>query len=92
MSEALKNEQSHEIKLTNRKSFCTDGVLYVEHFEETSLTLTTVMGQMTVEGRNLKIEGFSKEEGKVYICGEIAGIYYSEEMRPKKKFFERFFQ
>ena len=92
MSESEKREQAHEIRLINRKSFCADGVLYVEHFEEGCLSLSTVMGQITVEGKDLKIEGFSKENGRVEICGEICGVFYNEELRPKKKLFERFFQ
>ena len=92
MSEAEKREASHELRILNRKIFFVDGVLYVEHFEESCLTLSTVMGRMTVEGRNLKIEGFSKEDGSVHICGEITGVFYSEETHVKKKFFERFFQ
>lgn len=92
MSEIEKKTQLHEFRLQNRKNFYTDGVLYVEHFEETYLTLSTVMGQMTVEGKNLKIEGFSKENGCVHICGEISGIFYNEEAVGKKNFFERFFR
>ena len=66
-------------------------MLFVEGFDETALSISTVMGEMTIEGRALKIEEFSKEEGNVRISGEICGYYYTESPREKKKLFERFF-
>ncbi len=92
MSETEKREASHEIHIINRETLLAGGVLYVESFDDRSLSLKTVMGKMTVEGKKLKIEGFSKTEGSVCISGEIDGFYYNEEPREKKKLFERFFQ
>lgn len=92
MSELNTKEISHEIRIKNRESFFSDGVLYVESFDENGLTLSTVRGGMFVEGKNLKIEGFCKEDGTIHICGEILGFYYVEESRTKKKFLERFFK
>ncbi|MBP3592229.1 MAG: hypothetical protein J6K14_07075 [Clostridia bacterium] len=92
MSDTEIKEASHEIHINNREAFLAGGVLYVESFDDRSLSLKTVMGRMTVEGKKLKIEDFSKAEGKICISGEIDGFYYNEEPREKKKLFERFFQ
>lgn len=92
MSEAEKKNMSQVLHLVDRKHFQADGVLFVEHFEENILSLSTVMGQLSVEGKDLKIEGFCKENGVVEISGEIQGVYYAEDNRIKKRFFERFFQ
>ena len=83
---------NHEIRLSTREIFVADGVLYVESFDDTSLSLSTVMGELILEGQNLKIEGFSKENGTVRIIGTIQAIYYSDEPRVKKKLLSRLFQ
>lgn len=92
MSEMEIKEVSHEIHIIDRKKILAGGVLYVDGFDDRSLSLKTVMGHMIVEGKELKIEDFSKAEGKVCISGEIDGFYYNEEPREKKKLFERFFR
>lgn len=90
MSEGEKSKATHEVVVTDRKRLTAGGVQFVDSFDEYSLTLTTSMGQMTVEGQSLKIEDFSNESGTVRICGEISGYYYSEKSVVKKKLFERF--
>lgn len=92
MSETEKKNGSQELRLFDRKLFRVDGVLFVERFEENGLSLSTVMGELNVEGEGLKIEGFCKENGIVEISGKIYGMYYAEDNRAKKKYFERFFQ
>ena len=92
MSELNTKEITHEIRIQNRESFFSDGILYVESFDENGLTLSTAKGGMYVEGKKLKIEGFCKENGTIHISGDIMGFYYIEESRTKKKFLERFFK
>ena len=92
MTEEEKQKANHEIRLSKREVFWADGVLYVENFDDTSLSLSTVMGELILEGQNLKIEGFSKENGTVRIVGTVQAIYYSDDSRTKKKLFGRLFQ
>ncbi|MBQ7407281.1 MAG: hypothetical protein IJW11_05940 [Clostridia bacterium] len=92
MTEEEKKKASHEIRLCKRELFLADGVLYVESFDDTSLSLSTVMGELILEGKDLKIEGFSKENGTVRIIGTVQAIYYGDEPRTKKKLFGRLFQ
>ncbi len=91
MEQEQKKQQLHEVRVMGREILFATGVLFVESFDETSLSISTVMGEMTIDGRSLKIEEFSKEEGTVRICGEIGGYYYNEQPREKKKLLERFF-
>jgi sporulation protein YabP len=92
MVQEEKTKNDHEIRLSKREAFVADGVLYVESFDEKGLSLATVMGELVIEGENLKIEGFSKENGTVRITGMVQGIYYGDETRSKKKLFGRLFQ
>ena len=90
MEQESKKKQTHEVRVTDRDVLIASGVLFVEGFDEASLMISTVLGELIVEGQALKIEEFSKEEGTVRICGKIRGYYYNEP-REKKKLFERFF-
>ena len=92
MEQEQKMHQSHEVHVINREILLASGVLFVESFDEAALLISTAMGTMTVEGKALKIEEFSKEEGTVRICGEISGYYYSATPKERKKLFERLFQ
>ena len=87
-----KSAVGHEIRINQREAFVANGVLYVESFDDTSLSLSTVMGELILEGQDLKIEGFSKENGTVRIIGTIRALYYGDEPRAKKKLFGRFLQ
>lgn len=92
MEQEQKKQLSHEVRVLGREILLANGVLFVESFDDTVLSISTVMGQLTIEGSALKIEEFSKEEGSVRICGEISGYYYNEQPREKKKLLERFFK
>lgn len=85
-------EHLHSMHLFGRERLEVEGVTYVESFDNTGLSLSTVMGDISVEGRDLKIEGFCKEKGTVIIQGIVNGIFYSEETKGRKKLFERLFQ
>ena len=85
MPQEEKLERNHDIRLIQREVFIANGVLYVESFDDTSLSLSTGMG-------DLMIEGFSKEEGTVRIIGKVQALYYSDVPKVKKKFFGKLFQ
>ena len=92
MAEEQKRELHHSLTLIGRESLVVEGVIFVESFDNEGLSLSTKMGDITVEGRDLKIEGFSKEEGIVRIHGLVTGIFSPDEARPRKKFIERLFK
>ncbi len=90
MGEDEKIIKNHSLQIIDRVTVAADGVIFVESFDEAALVLSTNMGSLTVEGRELKIEEFSKETGKARITGRIDGVYYADERRQRKKLFERF--
>jgi sporulation protein YabP len=58
-------------------------VINVESFDEEYLYISTKLGNIGIEGKGLKIESLTKEDGKILITGEIKGIFYYEE-KPKR--------
>ena len=62
--------------LENKSVFTLDGVINVESFNDDYLDLSTNLGDVTVEGKNLKIEELCQENGKILVKGEISGFFY----------------
>jgi sporulation protein YabP len=85
-------KQKHEIVLKNRRELTVQGVQEVDSFDENSAVLNTVVGELTVEGEELKIGTLDTEKGVVTVSGRINGVFYSED-QPKEKrgIFKRIF-
>ena len=64
--------------LKDKKEFRLDGVKNVLSFEESTVTLETELGNLCIEGEDLKIESLYGEGGEILIKGLINGIYYYE--------------
>lgn len=87
-SEARKE---HEIKLLKRKEMSVSGVCEVISFDDESIRLMSVEGEIYVEGEEIKIGVLDTDRGIVTFNGKINGFYYvSEEKNQKKRFFSRF--
>ena len=78
--------------LINDKSNITlNGVKNVAGFDESYVTLDMDDGRITVEGQSLKIENLSKENGEIYVTGEIRGVLFEEE-KASRGVFKRLFK
>lgn len=87
--ETLNEKQT--LILENRKTLIIDGIKNVESFNDDFVELTSVMGNISVEGSALKIESLDQQTGKIYIVGEINGFYYTDTKRVKS-FWSKFFK
>ena len=88
MNELIK---SREMIIKNRECLTLDGVMNVESFGEDYLTLATDLGEIVVEGKNLKIESLTKDNGEILINGQIDGVFYKDK-KSEKGFFARLFK
>ena len=85
-----KDAQAHAIRLDMRKNMEISGVCEVVSFDDTGAILTTVCGELTAEGRGIKINVLDTERGVVTLEGDIDAIYYSDnDERQKKGLFGR---
>ena len=78
---------SQEIKIISRKHFEINGVKDVESFDENNVTLQTVCGLLSVDGRELKISVLDIERGVVILDGKIDSVYFSDEKEETKRGF-----
>lgn len=75
-----------DVCLFSRKRMEISGVSEVEGFTDEIITLSSSLGKIAVEGKELKIESFSVESGKIIVVGEFDSFcYYSEKNNGNKK-------
>ena len=84
--------KKHSLILENRKKLTVSGVKDVSGFDEQSVVLDTVLGQLTIKGDGLHINKFSIETSELELEGETDSIVYSEIQRSEGGFFTRLFK
>lgn len=90
------NCMAHQISLKNRESMEVSGVTDVVSFDEHSVILNTICGNMAVDGASLHIHVLSMEQGIVTMDGRIDSVTYyeqeSDENDGKHGFFGKLFR
>ena len=84
-------DRAYQLTINNREKLSMNGVINVEGFGEEYLLLNTAIGELTIEGSDLKIESLTKENGEIVILGKINGLFYREE-KSEKGFFKKIFK
>ncbi|MBB6451549.1 sporulation protein YabP [Geomicrobium halophilum] len=72
-------EPVHDIVMKGRKTLEISGVKEVESFDSQEFLLETVMGYLSVRGRDLHMRNLNVEEGLVSIEGKIDDLIYVDE-------------
>lgn len=75
----------HRLTLDERNRLTMTGVSEVVGFDDTFVTLHTALGNLEVQGQQLKLKSLSPEMGQVEISGHITGLFYAEP-RQKRSF------
>lgn len=71
--------------LKEREEMALSGVEDILSFDENALSLCTALGELYIDGENLKITALSLEEGTIGVTGRISGFYYVDTENKKKK-------
>ncbi len=83
----------HEWAVSGRRDMRISGVKEVDSFDEERVVMQTLGGEMTVEGKDIRVGVLDMEKGIVTLSGRIDGVYYStEEDFQKKGLFGRLFR
>lgn len=85
------NIQSHCLNLENREKVSVSGVKNVVSFDDKSILLETVMGNLNIRGNDMQISSFDAQTGELQAGGHIGALYYTGEDR-KGGFFSRMFK
>ena len=75
---------SHNIILENRNRLSISGVTDVDGFDDNSVSIYTVMGDLVIRGKKLKVEAVNIETGEMLITGEVKSLVWGDKDRTKK--------
>ncbi len=78
------------LMLEDKRFLSVSGVEDVASFDEQTIVAQTVMGELIVAGRELKINSFSTQTGDLSVEGDIVSLGFSERVEPSGGFFSRF--
>lgn len=81
--------KKQEIVLRDRTHLIISGIVDVTNFDEIGIILSSVNGEISIDGSELKIVDLSSEKGEIEISGKIGGIFYLDERPSKRRIFGR---
>ena len=82
---------SHRILLEDREQLTISGVEEVESFDDTTIRMTTLLGELEVQGEGLHIEKLSLDGGDLKVEGTINALVYESQGRERGGLFGRLF-
>lgn len=84
--------QNHIFHMENRQKLDITGVVKVLNFNEDQINLNTVMGQMIIKGREMKINKLNVDSGDMCIEGEVVSINYVNKSVDGESIFKKLFK
>lgn len=79
----------HHVELEGRSSLTVSGVEDVESFDENTIVMSTVKGDLVVRGEGLHIERLSLDGGDLKVEGTVDSLTYEDTGRERGGFFAR---
>ena len=68
----------HNISVSGRKQLVLEGVLHVDSFDESEITLETNLGMLVLKGEGLHITNLNLEQGNLAAEGYFSSFQYHE--------------
>ena len=68
----------HAVQMENRERLAIGGVQDVAGFDESTVVLSTALGDLTVRGEGLHIEKIDLEAGRLELHGKLTELRYDE--------------
>lgn len=92
-SKQLANKITHDLVLHSREKLNICGVKEIISFDESSVNLKTVNGDLSVDGENIHITVLNVEKGDVELIGKINALTYYDSLEyEKSSIFSRLFK
>ena len=82
-------QRAHHLILEQRERLVISGVEEVARFDESSIILTTAMGELEIRGEGLHIEKLSLEGGELHVDGSISALIYDTAEQEEPGFLRR---
>jgi len=68
----------HQLTLNERSTLNMTGVTEVISFDESAVVLRTSLGDLVIQGKELKLKTLSPEGGQLSVRGKISALAYEE--------------
>ena len=81
----------HGFTMDGRKHLSMTGAVNVDNFEDTKISIETVLGNMELKGRDMHIIKFDTQAGELVIEGEFDSMEYTNATRGKGGFISKLF-
>jgi sporulation protein YabP len=83
----------HDLVLNSRERLSINGIKEIISFDESSVNLKTVNGDLSVDGENIHITVLNVEKGDVELIGKINALTYYDSLEyEKSSIFSRLFK
>ena len=82
MADKLLPALPHSLTLQQRGKLTMTGVTEVLSFDELAVVVRTEMGNLVVQGRDLRLKALSPDGGNVAIEGTVSALAYEEPRSP----------
>ena len=76
---------NHEIVLSSRKKLTMNGVRDVLSFDEYTVRLDTVCGELEICGDNLKVSTLDTNKGDIVLDGNIESVIYYDKTKNERR-------
>lgn len=88
----MDNSVEHSLYMSNRKTMSLSGIRDVLSFDENSVSIISVMGNIVIKGSNIKIGSFNTGTGDMQIDGRFSAVVYLDDKGEREGFFKKLFR
>ncbi len=82
----------HLVSMSERNELGVTGVLDVDSFDDLTVVAYTEQGQLTIRGRELRIQRLCVETGDLTVAGTIESLTYADAPAHSGGFFGKLFR
>lgn len=75
-SRTVSSKAEHNVVLNFREKLSISGVKEIINFDDKSVNMKTVCGELSIDGENIHINVLNVEKGELEISGKVNGINY----------------
>ena len=84
-------QMPHKLTLNERRQLSMSGVSEVVSFDESAVVLRTLLGILTIHGKDLQLKNLSLEGGQVAVDGTVSALIYEEPRQQSGSWLRRLF-
>lgn len=77
----------HDIIIKSRENIIINGIKDIIDFDDQEVNLSTVCGNLCIEGENIHINTLNVQSGEIAIFGKINSLYYIDSTETGRKTF-----